>query len=300
MSTRPDDPRGTVALDRADVALDGPDVTVAPTGAASGAATEGVGRRPALDIAALTYAAGPVTILDGVDATVPTGAVCAVVGPNGAGKSTLLRLLVGALAPAAGTLLLAGEDLTRLTRRQRARELALVEQDAPSDVAHDVLDVVLLGRTPHRPRWGGDSATDLAAAHRAIARTGAGATAGREFTTLSGGERQRVHLARALAQEPQLLLLDEPTNHLDVAAQLAVLGLARELADDGVTVLAALHDLNHALRFCDHVLVLDAGRVVAAGRPAAVLTAELVSAVYGVRAHRVSARGRDLLVFDPA
>ncbi|TRW45251.1 ABC transporter ATP-binding protein [Georgenia yuyongxinii] len=280
MSGRPDDVGGAVALDRTDATRNRPG--------------------SALDVAALTYAAGPVTILDGVDATVPAGAVCAVVGPNGAGKSTLLRLLVGALAPAAGTLLLSGEDLTRLNRRERARRLALVEQDAASDVAQDVLDIVLLGRTPHRPRWGGDSATDLQVARRAMARAGAGATAGRDFATLSGGERQRVHLARALAQEPQVLLLDEPTNHLDVAAQLAVLGLARELADDGVTVLAALHDLNHALRSCDHVLVLDAGRVVAAGHPREVLTAELVSAVYGVRAHRVVAGERDLLVFDPA
>ncbi|MHB1065358.1 MAG: ABC transporter ATP-binding protein [Georgenia sp.] len=253
-----------------------------------------------LDVAALTYAVGRVRILDGVDATVPAGAVSAVVGPNGAGKSTLLRLLVGALAPATGAVLLSGRDLGRLTRRERARELALVEQDSPAEVSRDVLDVVLLGRIPHRPRWGGDSATDQGVARRAMARTGADALAGRDFATLSGGERQRVHLARALAQEPGVLLLDEPTNHLDVGAQLAVLGLARELAGNGVTVLAALHDLNHALLFCDHVLVLEAGQVVAAGDPREVLTAELVSAVYGVRAHRVRAGDRDLLVFDPA
>ena len=133
-----------------------------------------------------------------------------------------------------------------------------------------------------------------------MARTGAEALADRDFATLSGGERQRVHLARALAQEPALLLLDEPTNHLDVGAQLAVLRLARDLAADGVTVLAALHDLNHALRFCDHVLVLAGGRVVAAGDPREVLTADLVSDVYGVRAHRLAVDGRDLLVLDPA
>jgi iron complex transport system ATP-binding protein len=163
-----------------------------------------------------------------------------------------------------------------------------------------VRDVVLLGRTPHRARWGVDGATDLAVARRAMARTGADALAGRDFATLSGGERQRVHLARALAQEPRLLLLDEPTNHLDVGAQLAVLGLARELAAEGVTVLAALHDLNHALRYCDHVLVLDAGRVVAAGDPREVLTDRLVGDVYGVRAHRARLDGRDILLFDPA
>lgn len=254
----------------------------------------------AVDIARLTYTAGPVTILDGVDATVPAGAVTAVVGPNGAGKSTLLRLLVGALPPDTGAVLLSGRDLGRLSRRERARELALVEQDSPADVSRDVLDVVLLGRTPHRPRWGGDSAADVDLARAAMARTGADALSGRDYATLSGGERQRVHLARALAQEPGVLLLDEPTNHLDVGAQLAVLTLARELAGGGVTVLAALHDLDHALRYCDHVLVLDGGRVVAAGDPGEVLTGELVGAVYGVRARRVHVEGRDLLLFDPA
>ncbi|WP_240645897.1 ABC transporter ATP-binding protein [Georgenia sp. SYP-B2076] len=276
----------------------------APLAGAPPAGATGVPVAPApgvaLDVAALTLAVGPARILTGVDASVPAGAVSAVVGPNGSGKSTLLRVLVGALAPDTGTVLLSGRDLGRLARRERARSLALVEQDAAADVSHDVLDVVLLGRTPHRPRWGADSATDLDIARRALARTGATALAGRDFATLSGGERQRVHLARALAQEPRLLLLDEPTNHLDVGAQLAVLGLARELAADGVTVLAALHDLNHALRYCDHVLVLDAGRVVAAGDPREVLTDGLVGDVYGVRAHRARVDGREILLFDPA
>ncbi|UNX55870.1 ATP-binding cassette domain-containing protein [Georgenia sp. TF02-10] len=255
---------------------------------------------PALELAGLTVDVGPVTLLRGVDAAVPAGAVSAVVGPNGAGKTTLLRTLVGALAPADGVVLLAGRDLVGMARRDRARRLALVEQDVTADVSRDVLDVVLLGRTPHRPRWGADSPRDLDVARRAMARTGADALAGRDVATLSGGERQRVHLARALAQEPGVLLLDEPTNHLDVAAQLAVLGLARDLAAAGVTVLAALHDLNHALRFCDHVLLLVGGTVVAAGPPAQVLTEEVVSAVYRVRARRVVAADRALLVFDPA
>ncbi|MFD1719746.1 ABC transporter ATP-binding protein [Georgenia deserti] len=238
-------------------------------------------------------------ILDGVDAEVPPGAVTALVGPNGSGKSTLLRALVGAL-PAGGSVWLGGEDLRRMPRRSRARRLALVEQDAGGEVSRSVLDVVLLGRTPHRPRWGADSASDLAVAQAALARAGATELSGRDFATLSGGERQRVHLSRALAQQPEVLMLDEPTNHLDVAAQLDVLGLTRDLRGDGVTVLAALHDLNHAMRYADHVVVLADGRAVAAGPPAEVLTGELVSEVYRVRASRVSAGGRDLLVMDPA
>ncbi|MFC7405215.1 ABC transporter ATP-binding protein [Georgenia alba] len=250
-----------------------------------------------LRIAGLAVRLGGVRVLDGVDAEVPAGSVTALVGPNGAGKSTVLRAIVGAV-PLDGALLLDGEDLVRMTRRSRARQISLVEQDAPAAVSRRVLDVVLLGRTPHRPRWGADSADDLAIVDAALERAGAAWLRDRDFATLSGGERQRVHLARALAQEPRLLLLDEPTNHLDVAAQLDVLALARDLRHDGVTVLAALHDLNHALRYADHVVVLSAGRAVAAGPPEQVLTGELVSEVYRVRARRVSAGDHELLVMD--
>jgi len=252
----------------------------------------------ALTVAGLRASIGEARILREVAAQLPPGRVSAVVGPNGSGKSTLLRLLVGALEPDAGALLLDGRDLTSLSRRARAQEVALVEQDGAAPAALDVLDVVLLGRTPHRAAWGGDSAQDVAVAHAALERAGAPDLADREVATLSGGERQKVHLARALAQAPRLLLLDEPTNHLDVAAQLDVLHLAGELAEGGVTVLAALHDLNHALQYCAHVVVLAEGRVVAAGPPADVLTGALVSEVYGVRAERVLAGGRDMLLYD--
>jgi iron complex transport system ATP-binding protein len=252
-----------------------------------------------LAIAGVRVSVDGVPILDGVDARVPAGAVTAVVGPNGAGKSTLLRALVDAL-PSGGTVLLGGTDLGRLAPRERARRMALVEQDSSAPVSQEVLDVVLLGRTPHRPRWGADSESDVEIAEAALARAGASGLTDRDFSTLSGGERQRVHLARALAQEPAVLLLDEPTNHLDVAAQLDVLALARELAADGVAVLAALHDLNHALRYADQVVVMAGGRVVAAGAPGDVLTGALVSSVYDVAAERVRAGGHDLLVMDRA
>jgi len=253
-----------------------------------------------LGIAGLGVSIDRTPVLRQVAAQLPPGEVSAVVGPNGSGKSTLLRLLVGALKADVGTVLLDGRELAELSPRARAREVALVEQDSAAPVALDVLDVVLLGRTPHRATWGSDSAEDVELAHDALRRTGAAHLVGRDVATLSGGERQRVHLARALAQSPRLLLLDEPTNHLDIAAQLDVLHLAGELAGAGVSVLTALHDLNHALRYCAHVVVLEAGRVVAAGEPREVLTEELVSRIYGVRAQRVTAGGRDMLVFDPA
>ena len=250
-----------------------------------------------VEIAGVTWRIDGRTILDGVALTGPAGGITGVLGPNGSGKSSLLRTLVGALDPGAGTWLLDGTDLRRLSRRDRARRLALVEQESAADVALVVRDVVLLGRTPHRSRWSVENRHDDELARRALERCGASHLADREIATLSGGERQRVHLARALAQEPRLLLLDEPTNHLDVAAQLALLELVAGL---GVTSVVVLHDLNQALRWCDHVVVLDQGRVVASGDPARVLTPALIEAVYGVAAEVLhAADGQRVLTFSP-
>jgi len=287
-------------------------------------------------------------ILDDVAVDVPPGTVTGVLGPNGAGKSTLLRVIAGVQRPDGGTVTLtsAGSlndrgplndrgslndkgplneevpldsrvpptsaddaDLLGMPRRRRARILALVEQDAVTDLPLTASDAVLLGRIPHRSPLAGDSAADRAVAEAALARTGATHLADRLVATLSGGERQRVHLARALAQEPRVLLLDEPTNHLDVAAQLATMALVRRLADDGVTVVAALHDLTLAAQTCDHVVLLaprlpgePGGGVVAAGRVEDVLVPEVLDPVYGVRTTvlRHPVNGRPVLTFSSA
>ncbi|MCM0639012.1 ATP-binding cassette domain-containing protein [Cellulomonas sp. zg-Y766] len=227
-------------------------------------------------------------VVDGVDATPPAGALTGLLGPNGAGKTTLLRLVAGLLEPQAGAVLVsdpAAADPTpsvpvhALARRVRARHVALLEQDSGAAVPLSVREVVALGRIPYRTLWGTDG--DAGAVDRALAAASAAHLADRAWATLSGGERQRVHIARALAQEPQVLLLDEPTNHLDVAAQLSMLAFVRDL---GVTSVAALHDLNLAAAFCEHVIVLSAGRLAAAGPPADVLTPALLREVYGVDA----------------
>ncbi len=255
------------------------------------------------------WAAGSRLVLDGVDVTAPAGAVTGLLGPNGSGKSTLLRVVAGVQPPDGGRVALvdagaAAEDLLAMPRRRRARTLALVEQDASTDLPVTVLDAVLLGRTPHRGVLAGASDHDRRVALAALDRAGAVGLAGRDVGTLSGGERQRVHMARALAQEPRLLLLDEPTNHLDVAAQLATMRLVRSLATDGVTVLAALHDLSLAAATCDHVVLLapgpDGGRVAAAGPVDEVLVPDVVDPVYGVRTTvlRHPRTGRPVLTFD--
>jgi iron complex transport system ATP-binding protein len=229
----------------------------------------------------VAYTAGGTLILDGVSLTTRPGAVTGLLGPNGSGKSTLLRLLAGVLTPASGTVALDGRPLAQVGRRAVARRVAMVEQQADTDVALTVLDVVRLGRVPHRRAWTPASPRDEEAVCAALARTGLTGKADRLWHTLSGGERQRVQVARALAQEPRELLLDEPTNHLDIQHQLALLDLITEL---GLTSVVALHDLNLAAMYCDRLLVLDRGRAVAYGSPRDVVTEPLIADVYGVRA----------------
>lgn len=239
-----------------------------------------------LDAERVSWSVDGRLVLDGVDCTAPAGAVSGLLGPNGSGKSTLLRVLAGVRAPSAdpgrdgARVRFDGADLLALPRRQRARVLALVEQDATTDLPLSVLDAVLLGRIPHRSLLAGDSATDRDLARAALASVGMAGFADREVATLSGGERQRVQIARALAQEPRELLLDEPTNHLDIQHQLDLLKLIVELP---VTSVVALHDLNLAAMYCDQVVVLRGGRVVAAGTPGDTLTEPLIADVYGVR-----------------
>jgi iron complex transport system ATP-binding protein len=220
-------------------------------------------------------------ILDGVDLSPRTGAMTGLLGPNGSGKSTLLRLLAGVLAPTAGLVTLDGRPLDRVGRREVARRVAVVEQQADTQVELTVRDIVRLGRIPHRRAWTPASAADEEAVTDALDRTGLTPEADRLWHTLSGGERQRVQIARALAQRPRELLLDEPTNHLDVQHQLDVLALVAALP---VTSVVALHDLNLAAMYCDHLVVLSQGGVVAHGEPAEVLTADLVAKVYRVDA----------------
>lgn len=248
----------------------------------------------------IRFARGRRLIIDDVDCTLPGGAVGALLGPNGAGKSTLLHLIAGVERADAGAARLGDRDLAALRRRDRARVLALAEQEVQDAPGLRVAEVVALGRTPYLSAFAGPGELDRTVVRRSLEDLGLVELADREYATLSGGERQRVNLARALAQEPELLLLDEPTNHLDVHAQLTMLGLLRELADGGLTVLAALHDLSLAAGYADHVIVLASGRVQAAGAPADVLTPPLIREVWGVDAEVLEhpATGRPLIAYS--
>ncbi|WP_157000781.1 ATP-binding cassette domain-containing protein [Agromyces laixinhei] len=253
-----------------------------------------------LDLARVRFTRPGRLIVDDVDVTVPTGALGALLGPNGAGKSTLLHLIAGIERADAGTLAFAGRDLAALRRRDRARRIALAEQETHDSPELRVDEVVALGRTPHLGAWSGPGDRDRTVVAEALALLGLESLASRGYGTLSGGERQRVNLARALAQEPELLLLDEPTNHLDVRAQLTSLELLRGLAESGRTVLAALHDLGLAAAYADHVIVLDGGRVVASGAPAVVLEPGLIREVWGVEAEVLEhpSTGRPIIAYS--
>lgn len=237
-----------------------------------------------LTLSSITAGYGARPVLQEFSLQVPKGEFLAVVGPNGSGKSTLVRTISRALRPQAGRVLLNGQDVHRMRARDLARHLAVVAQETAVEFDFTVEEVVALGRIPHLLPLRGETARDKAAVRQAMAMTDTAQLAGRPITRLSGGERQRVMAARALAQEPSLLLLDEPTAHLDIAHQVELLDLTRRLnRQQGLTVLAVLHDLNLAAQYADRLLMLKEGRTFAEGPPADVLTEANVLAVYGSR-----------------
>lgn len=230
----------------------------------------------------LSFAYNGKDVLHRLSILAQPGEVLGIIGPNGVGKTTLLRLLARALAPREGRVLLGERDLTGLSQRTIARELAVAPQEDPLS-SLTVEQVVALGRAPHRGWLLPLSAQDQAIIASALARTGLEALRDRHLHTLSGGERRRVVLARALCQQPQVLLLDEPTAYLDLRYQTELLHLVRQLAHrDGLTVVMTLHDLNQAALFADRLALLSEGTLIATGAPDVVLTAEHLTAAYGL------------------
>ncbi len=228
-------------------------------------------------------------VVHDVTARFASGELVGVIGPNGAGKSTLVRAMLGLLPPSAGTVRLDGTDIARLAPRDRARALAYLPQGQTLHWPLDVARLVALGRLPHLAPLSRIGADDHAAVADAMARADVGHLAQRIATELSGGERARVMLARALAVGAAGLVVDEPLAALDPGHQIDVMELlTREVrggsGETGALVVAVLHDLTMAARYCDRLILMDAGRVVAEGTPAQVLTAERLRTVYGIHA----------------
>lgn len=227
---------------------------------------------------------GEVDVLENISVTVEPGELVGLVGPNGSGKTTLLRTISGALSPTRGSVTVDGTDLHDRSSKAASRLVAVVPQDTNLSFSFDVRTVVEMGRYPHRSRFSPPTENDRAHVERALERTETAAFADRPVDEVSGGERQRVVLARAIAQDTPVLLLDEPTASLDVNHQIETLELVRDLVEDGTTVVAAIHDLDLAARYCDRLVALGDGSVLEAGPPESVLTADTLESAFDVTA----------------
>jgi iron complex transport system ATP-binding protein len=227
-----------------------------------------------------TYGHNP--FLRNIDMFVMEGEMIGIVGPNGAGKTTLLNLLSGTLSPERGSVLVYGENLTTFRPRERSRRVAVVPQNSATPSGFTALEVVVMGRNPHLSLFQWEGPEDLAICRRMMEFTGTWEFADRPLLSLSGGEKQRVFIARALVQEAPVLLLDEPTAHLDIGYQSIVMDIVSNIIVEAkVTVVAAMHDLSLAAQYCDRLILLNQGTIIAKGSPKEVLTTSMVSAVFG-------------------
>lgn len=235
-----------------------------------------------LTIDGIEFAYGKHKVLKGVSLEVQDGTFCALLGPNGSGKSTLAKVIARVHKPSQGTVTFDGTDVLSLGRREHARTVAYVPQsgEAPFDLT--VREAVLLGRTPHYGMAPG--AEDWRHVQDAITLLNLDELVDRNMSELSGGQAQRVLVARALAQDPKVLLLDEPTSALDLRYQIETLQIVRRITrTKGITALIAIHDLNHAGRFCDQIVMLDQGTIIKSGTPAEALQEDTLKQVYGLR-----------------
>jgi iron complex transport system ATP-binding protein len=237
---------------------------------------------------------GDTLALQEISLEISSGDFLGVLGPNGCGKTTLLRVVRGTLRPQRGHVKLDERDLSTIDSRSLARTMAYLPQDMTIDLDFTIRELTLIGRSPHLTRFACESDADRRVAERSMELTDVLHLADRPVTALSGGERQRALIAMCLAQEPRILLLDEPTNHLDIAHQLSILDLIARINRDGLAVIAVFHDLNLAAEYCSRLILMENGRVAAAGTPAEVITENAIRRVYGVEvtveANRVSQR----------
>ncbi|WP_282781335.1 MULTISPECIES: ABC transporter ATP-binding protein [unclassified Nocardia] len=222
-------------------------------------------------------------ISDGLSVDIPDGTFTVIIGPNACGKSTLLRALARLLKPEDGAVLLDGKAIASYPAKEVARRIGLLPQTSTAPDGIRVADLVARGRYPHQSLLRQWSRADAEAVAAAMAATGVTELSARPVDELSGGQRQRVWIAMVLAQDTPVILLDEPTTYLDIAHQIHLLDLCRALnRESGRTVVAVLHDLNHAFRYADHLIAMRDGRVVAAGPPGEIVTAELVREVFSL------------------
>ena len=246
---------------------------------------------------AVKFFVGKKQILKGVDLHLYTKEFLGIIGPNGSGKSTFLKCVYRVQKPTEGKLVFDGKLLDEMSYRESALKLAVVAQHNFYNFDFTVLDVVLMGRSPHKKMMERDNLKDYTLARDAIKLVGLEGFEERNFSTLSGGEQQRVILARALTQETECLVLDEPTNHLDIRYQLEIMDIVKSL---DLTVAAAIHDLNIAAMYCDRLIAIRDGQVAGVGTPAELLTEEFIRDLYQVDSKvEIDETGRMHIIYLP-
>lgn len=246
----------------------------------------------------LTFSYGGQTVLHNISASFMPGKLYAVLGPNGSGKTTLIRLMSRLLLPESGSLSLDGKPYANYGRKEFARQLALLPQTRPIP-AISVQDLVSHGRFPYLGLSRTPGEADQAAVAQAMEAVNVQSFAERDLRQLSGGERQRVYLALLLAQDTRYVLLDEPTTYLDASAQFAVMENLKRMSQNGKCVIAVLHDLNLALRFCDELCILHQGRLAASGAPEAMVDGGMLDKVFSVHCRSVFVDGAKEYIIRP-
>ena len=221
-------------------------------------------------------------LLDNISLDIPRGSVVGLIGPNGSGKSTLLKTIYRVNKASKGAVYLNGTDMSRMTGREIARQMAVVSQENPVNFDFSVMEILMIGLYSRRPLLAGDSSEDIEACENALAAVGMLEFQNRSFLSLSGGEKQKVLIAGAFARNPELIVLDEPTNHLDIGYQFLILDMMKQRK--GVTVFTSMHDMNMAMQYCDYLIALKGGRVFASGTPGEVLTRENLRQLFQVNA----------------
>ncbi len=219
-------------------------------------------------------------IIKGLSLAIKNKEFVGIIGPNGSGKSTFLKSIYRVLKPTSGAIYINKKEISSLSLRDTAREMAVVAQHNEESFEFTVLDMVLIGRTPHKKFLERNNLDDLEKVKEALKKVGMEGFINRNYSTLSGGEKQRIILARALAQDTNCLILDEPTNHLDIRYQFQFMNIAKDL---GITVISAIHDLNIASLYCDKIYALKDGKILASGRPKEIITEDLIYELYKVK-----------------
>ena len=249
-----------------------------------------------LKVEKLTYDIGGTRILKDITFDVEENTFVGVIGPNGSGKSTMLKSIYGVNKPSGGNIYFEGEDLLKISSKDRAKKIAVLAQESGGQFDFSVQQVVEMGRDPHKNTLESYSKHDLEIVDRVLCEMKLDNYRERSFNTLSGGEKQRVLIARLLVQESKFIILDEPTNHLDIGHQIEIMNIIKKM---GVTVLSAIHDMNMAAIYCDKLVIMKKGEVITQGSVEETLTSEMLKDLFNVEAEIHDLKGRKHVIYNP-